>query len=51
MKIANFLDFTAWHLVFRLDLIFGYIHKSRKAGKISKKDFLCQISPLTASLK
>ena len=51
MKSANFLSFTAWHLVFGLNVIFGYINKSRKTGKISKKAFLCQISTLTASLE
>ena len=50
MQIANFLSFTAWCLVFGLQIIFGYINRLGKAGKISKKDFLCQISPLTASL-
>ena len=43
MKIANFLSFTAWYLVFGLKIIFGYINRPGKAGKISEKDFLCQI--------
>ena len=37
MKIDNFLSFTAGHLVFKLDIIFGYINKPRKAGKMSEK--------------
>ena len=51
MKNANFLSFIVWHLVFRFNIIFGYINRPGKADKISENDFLCHISPLTASLK
>ena len=51
MESANFLSFTVWCLVFGLNIIFGYINNPGKAAKISEKDFLCQISILTASLK